>query len=961
MGSDSASSSSAVSPPLIRRSSFEPLRLGLGSLPPPVFTRAPPGQRSVPAIEFLVSKEGNAAAAAAAFSSLPSVQGSALTTPISGLGNGAMSVEPWNLWSDASAPTGTASTAMVSPGPGTIGTVHSAESGAAADAIVRAPNQADDELASALAASVVLDADKQAKRLSKSSMATAVLSGSITPGSSAGTVLPATSWPEEFVTSSNIPPQSFALDPTASPSSSKLKPVASSGSVGGTGGAGSITDSSSTAKSSLIPRNVSFSTLLDLPTSSNAAGTESGSLSRQGSLSRKTTLNQRSGATGASGASRTSLFSGGLGGAEAGPASSLPSLSFTSSAASLYPAPGSSYGSSSTQREGPPPPEQLRAPSFGQPNQVGRGNNLGNGLNNNLYSRLGADLGHSSDGNEPRSRQPSAFSDISVTSVPFGSFFTQAPTDSFGPPVDGTFASFGGTGNASIFAGETGRRDSGYGLSIYNPSPPTPYGAGLNRRASQPAWGVNAQFGSPQVGRNASFSYSPSQSVPFGLSPDPSYGSVGMGSSPSSGASSTSSLYRYSGGTDFLSGATSAPNYGLGLVGPASPYVGLGANAPWDRPREERSRPIRSPLLEEFRADKTRRWTIKDMTGHIAEFMCDQVGSRYIQEHILEHPTSEDCDLIYEEVCPVILQLSIDVFANFCVQRLLEKASTEQIQSMANALKGSILRLALQTYGCRVIQKAIEVVSPECQLMIIRELEGAVQKCVRDQNANHVIQKVIQTVPADQLQHIVDAFVGHVYTFATHPYSCRVLQRILENCPERMTRPLLEELKSYAQNLMQDQYGNYVVQFVIEKGLPMDRSDIVSQIYGQVLHLSKHKFASNVIEKCIMNATEPELQMIAAEVLAPRVDGTTGVTSMLRHEYANYPLQRLIKHTTGAIHRAIVEQVSAQLAMFRHANPPFSAKHLVAVEKLLYDLEPNGFPSLYPRRFEDHYVSSQTK
>lgn len=33
-----------------------------------------------------------------------------------------------------------------------------------------------------------------------------------------------------------------------------------------------------------------------------------------------------------------------------------------------------------------------------------------------------------------------------------------------------------------------------------------------------------------------------------------------------------------------------------------------------------------------------------------------------------------------------------------------------------------------------------------------------------------------------------------------------------------------------------------------------------------------------------MNANEAEVAMIAGEVLAPRVDGTTGVSSMLRHE-----------------------------------------------------------------------------
>lgn len=60
-----------------------------------------------------------------------------------------------------------------------------------------------------------------------------------------------------------------------------------------------------------------------------------------------------------------------------------------------------------------------------------------------------------------------------------------------------------------------------------------------------------------------------------------------------------------------------------------------------------------------------------------------------------------------------------------------------------------------------------------------------------------------------------------------------------------MTRPLIDELKAYAQNLMQDSFGNYVIQYVLEKGTPKDRSDLISVIFGQVLHLSKHKFASN--------------------------------------------------------------------------------------------------------------------
>lgn len=131
------------------------------------------------------------------------------------------------------------------------------------------------------------------------------------------------------------------------------------------------------------------------------------------------------------------------------------------------------------------------------------------------------------------------------------------------------------------------------------------------------------------------------------------------GSSPNS--SSQSSLLRYptlnngaglGNGLDFLlphhqqqGGAGGLSNYGMafstapplmgshaasspymrfgppsgGLGGSGYPGAGAGAGGPYllrgdhDRPRvyEEKSRPVRSPLLEEFRADKVRRWAVR--------------------------------------------------------------------------------------------------------------------------------------------------------------------------------------------------------------------------------------------------------------------------------------------------------------------------------------------------------------
>ncbi len=258
----------------------------------------------------------------------------------------------------------------------------------------------------------------------------------------------------------------------------------------------------------------------------------------------------------------------------------------------------------------------------------------------------------------------------------------------------------------------------------------------------------------------------------------------------------------------------------------------------------------RSTLLEEFRNNKNRKFTLQDIIGHIVEFSGDQHGSRFIQQQ-LEEATPAEKQMVFKEILPSALRLMTDVFGNYVIQKFFEHGTPDQIKVLGDELIGNVLGLSMQMYGCRVIQKALEVISIEQQEKVVKELEGNIMKCVKDQNGNHVIQKCIEKVPSQLIQFIVETFYGQVYHLATHPYGCRVIQRILEYCTEQQTAPILDELLRCTISLVQDQYGNYVIQHVLEHGKPQDKSPILQKLRGQILQLSQHKFASNVVEKCI--------------------------------------------------------------------------------------------------------------
>ncbi|KAE8039095.1 hypothetical protein FH972_011537 [Carpinus fangiana] len=116
-----------------------------------------------------------------------------------------------------------------------------------------------------------------------------------------------------------------------------------------------------------------------------------------------------------------------------------------------------------------------------------------------------------------------------------------------------------------------------------------------------------------------------------------------------------------------------------------------------------------SSLLEEFKSNKTKCFELSEIVGHVVEFSADQYGSRFIQQK-LETATTEEKNMVYQEIMPQALALMTDVFGNYVVQKFFEHGLPTQRRELANKLFGHVLTLSLQMYGCRVIQKACNIV-----------------------------------------------------------------------------------------------------------------------------------------------------------------------------------------------------------------------------------------------------------
>ncbi|KAM6458882.1 pumilio homolog 2 isoform 8-T11 [Liasis olivaceus] len=502
---------------------------------------------------------------------------------------------------------------------------------------------------------------------------------------------------------------------------------------------------------------------------------------------------------------------------------------------------------------------------------------------------------------------------------------------------------------AAASAGGTANNITGTTNGLFRPLGPQPQQQQQqtsNNLQSNSFYGNNTLTNNSQS--SSLFSHGPGQ---------PGNTSLGFGSSSSLGAAIGSALggFGSSGGLTngsgrYISAAPGAEAKYRSAANTSSLFSSSSQLFPPSRLRYSRSDIMpsgRSRLLEDFRNNRFPNLQLRDLVGHIVEFSRDQHGSRFIQQK-LERATPAERQMLFSEILQAAYQLMTDVFGNYVIQKFFEFGSIDQKLALATRIRGHVLPLALQMYGCRVIQKALESISPDQQVIneMVKELDGHVLKCVKDQNGNHVVQKCIECVQPQSLQFIIDAFKGQVFVLSTHPYGCRVIQRILEHCTAEQTLPILEELHQHTEQLVQDQYGNYVIQHVLEHGRPEDKSKIVTEIRGKVLTLSQHKFASNVVEKCVTHASRAERALLIDEVCCQNDGPHSALYTMMKDQYANYVVQKMIDMAEPAQRKIIMHKIRPHITTLRKYT---YGKHILAKLEKYYlknnaDLGPVGGP-----------------
>lgn len=334
------------------------------------------------------------------------------------------------------------------------------------------------------------------------------------------------------------------------------------------------------------------------------------------------------------------------------------------------------------------------------------------------------------------------------------------------------------------------------------------------------------------------------------------------------------------------------PSYGANGMYPTgmsyyNPYATYG---PGGRVQDSQARVIQSRRLQND-ANRFMNYDLKTMPRHEIYSLCkDQHGCRFLQKK-LEERNPEHTQIIFDETAPHVVELMTDPFGNYLCQKLLEFTNDEQRNTLVRNATPAMVQIALNQHGTRALQKMIEFISTEEQTkMIIKALSGQVVDLIQDLNGNHVIQKCLNHLKSAEAQFIFDAVGEHCVIVGTHRHGCCVLQRCIDHASGFQKVDLVRKITSNSFHLVQDPFGNYVVQYILDLNDPTFTTPMCAGFQGKIVELSKQKFSSNVIEKCIRCADMPTKAMMISELL-----DAEELEKLMRDSYGNYVVQTALE------------------------------------------------------------------
>ena len=279
--------------------------------------------------------------------------------------------------------------------------------------------------------------------------------------------------------------------------------------------------------------------------------------------------------------------------------------------------------------------------------------------------------------------------------------------------------------------------------------------------------------------------------------------------------------------------------------------------------------------------------SLEYLSFNILPLAKDQAGCRFLQEKLDKE--QEATNLFFNAILPHILILVKDPFGNYLIQKLCNNLNQDQIIKILEKISPTILDIGSNNHGTRVIQHLINFLTTKKLLdYFIKSIEPFVIPLLKELNGTHIIQQLLikHSECASSINKII---VENCASLASHSHGCCVLQKFLNGKDKNLKESLINNLINNCLVLIIDQYGNYVIQSILLLNEKKSSSAIAMKIYDNVAYYSKHRYSSNVVEKCFDFCGKNERKKLVEKLSPPDI-----LADLIMDEHGNYVIQKAL-------------------------------------------------------------------
>ena len=285
--------------------------------------------------------------------------------------------------------------------------------------------------------------------------------------------------------------------------------------------------------------------------------------------------------------------------------------------------------------------------------------------------------------------------------------------------------------------------------------------------------------------------------------------------------------------------------------------------------------------------------TLEEITNNLDLIASKKHGCKFLEDFLKSSENHSEIinNIFYPKLYWVKLcELCNDLFGNYFIQALIPELDHNNLISFTNLVVNNLLKLCLNSHGTRVVQILINNIKDNkfgLLLLFKKALSQIMVKLIYDLNGSFVIMHYAMTIIDNEM--IYDFLNNNLVDIATNSYSCSALQKLIDISNNQQKQKLLINIVNNTNNLVGNQCGLYVLQFVMSKNNYYLNDAILGKILDKIIFLSKRKYSSNVIEKCLETCSR---EMV--DKLIDIFNNEIIIRDLIKDIFGNYVIQKLL-------------------------------------------------------------------